>query len=106
MNISDYEKILYPLGFICHEYIDDYFFELPNPEEHSRVAFYFLRISQASLNDWRYECYPDYENLKSVDYGNTDRMYFDLVEYAKRHIKTYKEWLFKHKIESIEQDFK
>ena len=104
-DVNKLKEILCPIGYECSPLERsgknngyDYFFEIPG----TPVSEYFIRFTER-VNSL--VVYPKYGDLHS-EVCDINEIRFDLVQYAKNYITSYKEKIITDRKKSLNQDFK
>lgn len=105
-NVDKLKEILCPLGYECSPLErsvradgQDYFFEIPG----TPVSEYFIRFTEKTNTLVVYPVYGEVQGSKTC---NINEIRFDLVQWAKNYITSYKEKIIAEKKNSLEKDFK
>lgn len=101
-NVDKLKEILCPLGLVCKSFVWqdhlEHFFEIPN----TPMTEYFLVYKEATQ---KIIVYPYYETMRDVKDCNINEIRFDLAQYAKNYITSYKQNLEAERKASLERDF-
>ena len=104
-DVNKLKEILCPLGYECSplERIGknngyDYFFEIPG----TPISEYFIRFTEKANTIVVYPKYGEVQYSKSC---NINEIRFDLVQWAKNYITSYKEKIITDRKKSLEKDF-
>ena len=101
-NVDKLKEILCPLGLVCKSFewqgSLEHFFEIPN----TPMTEYFLVYKEATQT---IIAYPYYETMQDVKQCSINEIRFDLAQYAKNYINSYKQNLQAERKASLEKDF-
>lgn len=104
-DLDKLKEILCPLGYECSPLKRggknegyDYFFEIPGTPTYE----YFIRFTEKTNS---IVVFPSYGALNPSENCNINYIRFDLVQYAKNYITSYKKKLVTDRKNSFEQDF-
>ena len=104
-NVNKLKEILCPLGYECSTLERsvradgyDYFFEIPG----TPISEYFIRFTEKANTIVVYPIYGEVQGSKSC---NINEIRFDLVQWAKNYITSYKEKIVTNRKKSLEKDF-
>ena len=105
-NVDKLKEILCPLGYVCFPLERsgknngyDYFFEIPG----TPVSEYFIRFTERSN---LLVVYPKYGVVQNSEVCDINHINFDLVQWAKNYITSYKEKIVTDRKKFLNQDFK
>ena len=103
-DVNKLKEILCPLGYECSHLERscnngyDYFFEIPG----TPVSEYFIRFIE---NNNTLLVFPKYGEVHNSVICDINEIRFDLVQWAKNYITSYKEKIVTNRKKFLEKDF-